>query len=545
MTETLVATSGLESADAMRRPWWRDAVIYEVYVRSFADSDGDGVGDLTGVRHRLPYLADLGVDALWLTPFYTSPMADGGYDVADYRDVDPAFGTLADFDALVAAAKVHGLRIIVDLVPNHTSERHPWFVEALAASPGSPARDRYVFRRGRGEQGELAPNDWESVFGGPAWTRVHGTPGEWYLHLFDSAQPDLNWANLEVRTEFEDVLRFWLDRGVDGFRIDVAHGLVKADGLPDVGRDRQISLLGHDVLPYFDQDDVHEIYRRWRQILDAYPGERIAVAEAWAPNTDRLANYVRADELHQAFNFHFLGTPFAGREMRHVIDVSLGAAAAVDASTTWVLSNHDVERHVTRYGGGEIGLARARAAALLMLALPGSAYLYQGDELGLPQVSDLPDDVLQDPVWERSGHTDRGRDGCRVPMPWSGDGEPFGFGTGGSWLPQPTDWVRMTVARQLADEGSTLSLYRRALRIRRSFGGDLRWLDSPSVDVLTFARGDAYVATINLGDAPVTVPRPGALLLASSDAVDMEDARTAVTLPAATAAWWTTETPMG
>lgn len=265
--------------------WWRAAVVYQVYVRSFADSDGDGVGDLQGIRERLPYLRDLGVDALWLTPFYTSPMVDGGYDVADYRDVDPMFGTLADFDHMITDAHALGLRIIVDIVPNHTSSAHPWFVAALAAAPDSPARARYLFAEGRGEHGELPPNDWESIFGGPAWTRV--PDGQWYLHLFDPAQPDLNWRHPEVRAEFADVLRFWLDRGVDGFRIDVAHGMIKAEGLPDVGFStmttgrRQVELLGKGRLPYFDQDEVHEIYRAWRPILDSYPGGRMAVAEAW------------------------------------------------------------------------------------------------------------------------------------------------------------------------------------------------------------------------------------------------------------------------
>ncbi|WP_026453436.1 glycoside hydrolase family 13 protein, partial [Saccharomonospora iraqiensis] len=412
----------------MGNDWWRTAAIYQIYVRSFADSDGDGVGDLGGVRNRLDHLADLGVDALWLTPFYSSPMADGGYDVADYRAVDPLFGDLADAEALIAEAHGRGLRVIVDVVPNHTSSRHPWFVEALAAEPGSAARQRYVFREGR-DGGP--PNDWESMFGGPAWTQV--SDGQWYLHLFDPAQPDLNWQHPDVHAEFEDILRFWLDRGVDGFRIDVAHGLVKADGLPDVGRTDQAGLLTTRELPFFDQDGVHDIYREWRKILDSYPGERIAVAEAWVPSADRLARYLRADELHQAFNFHYVETDWSAAAFREVVDASLAAVADVDAPTTWVLSNHDVQRHVTRYGGGELGLARARAAALLTFALPGSVYVYQGEELGLPEVTDLPDEVLTDPVWERSGHTDRGRDGCRVPLPWSGTAPPFGFG-GPAWL---------------------------------------------------------------------------------------------------------------
>ncbi|MFE1895966.1 alpha-amylase family glycosyl hydrolase [Streptomyces yangpuensis] len=380
--------------------WWRDAVIYQVYVRSFADSDGDGIGDLRGVRSRLPHLARLGVDAVWLTPFYVSPQADGGYDVADYRAVDPLFGDLADAEELVRAAHALGLRVIVDVVPNHTSEQHPWFRAALAGEPG--ARERYLFRRGRGTDGDLPPNDWESIFGGPAWTRV--ADGEWYLHLFAPEQPDLDWTHPEVTAEFDSVLRFWLDLGVDGFRIDVAHGMVKAEGLPDIGRGAQATLIGSEPLPFFDQDGVHTIHRAWRRLLDSYEGPRIGVAEAWAPTSERLALYVRPDELHQAFNFRFLNCPWDPAAMRTVIDESLAATTAVGAPTTWVLSNHDVVRHVTRYGGGPQGLARARAAALLMLALPGSAYLYQGEELGLPEVTDLPDTARQDPAFRRGRH---------------------------------------------------------------------------------------------------------------------------------------------
>ncbi|MFD9101418.1 alpha-amylase family glycosyl hydrolase [Streptomyces virginiae] len=389
--------SAYSNATTASGDWWRDAVIYQVYVRSFADSDGDGIGDLRGVRSRLPHLARLGVDAVWLTPFYVSPQADGGYDVADYRAVDPLFGDLADADELVRAAHELGLRVIVDVVPNHTSEQHPWFRAALAGEQG--ARERYLFRRGRGADGSLPPNDWESIFGGPAWTRV--ADGEWYLHLFAPEQPDLDWTHPEVTAEFDSVLRFWLDLGVDGFRIDVAHGMVKADGLPDIGRGAQATLIGAEPLPFFDQDGVHEIHRSWRRLLDSYEGARIGVAEAWAPSSERLALYVRPDELHQAFNFRFLNCPWDPAAMRTVIDESLSATTAVGAPTTWVLSNHDVVRHVTRYGGGPRGLARARAAAMLMLSLPGSAYLYQGEELGLPEVSDLPPASRQDPAFRR------------------------------------------------------------------------------------------------------------------------------------------------
>jgi alpha-glucosidase len=516
------------------KPWWRSAVIYEVYVRSFADSDGDGIGDLRGLRDRLPYLRDLGVDALWLTPFYRSPWVDGGYDVADYRDIAPEFGDLAAFDDFLAEAHAHDLRVIIDLVPNHSSAQHAWFQRALADGPGSPARERYLFRDGRGGHGELPPNDWESIFGGPAWTRVED--GQWYLHLFDPAQPDFNWEHPEVHAEFESILRFWLDRGVDGFRVDVAHGMVKAEGLPDVGHRNQIGLLGKGRLPYFDQDGLHDIYRRWRRILDSYPGERIAVAEAWAETPQRLARYIAPDELHQAFNFDYLDAAWEPAALRTVIDDSLYEAGLVGAPTTWVLSNHDRHRHVTRYGGGEEGLRRARAAILLMLALPGSAYLYQGEELGLPEVLDLPEEVLTDPVWERSGHTDRGRDGCRVPLPWSGDQAPFGFGPGGeSWLPVPAAWQGLTVQRQQADPASMLWLYRAALTLRGDLpgmgDGPIRWLDSPA-GTLLFERPGGVACLVNFGPEPVAPPAGyGTPVLTSGDLVDG-------TLPADTAVWW-------
>ncbi|MEU3447795.1 glycoside hydrolase family 13 protein [Streptomyces thermolilacinus] len=527
-------------APPARPGWWRDAVIYQVYVRSFADSDGDGIGDLRGVRERLPHLARLGADAVWLTPFYASPQADGGYDVADYRAVDPVFGDLGDADALVRAAHELGLRVIVDIVPNHTSDRHPWFQEALAGT----GRERYHFRPGKGPDGSLPPNDWESVFGGPAWTRV--ADGSWYLHLFAPEQPDLNWDNEEVRAEFASVLRFWLDLGVDGFRIDVAHGMVKAPGLPDIGRREQARLIGAQQLPFFDQDGVHEIHREWRRLLDAYGepgdsgrGQRIGVAEAWAPTPERLALYVRPDELHQAFNFHYLRCPWDADALRRVIDESLRATTSVGAPATWVLSNHDVVRHTTRLGGPR----RARAAALLMLALPGSAYLYQGEELGLPEVTDLPDEVRQDPAFHRGEGQDGLRDGCRVPIPWTRGGPSYGFGPGGSWLPQPERWGALSVEAQTGDPASTLELYRAALAVRREHpalgaGGLVEWLPAPP-GLLAFRRvaergdgdgtggpgrtggpggaggsagaaaGTAVVCVANTTGRAVEIPRPG------------------------------------
>ncbi|WFE38351.1 glycoside hydrolase family 13 protein [Micromonospora sp. WMMD998] len=526
--------------------WWRTAVVYQVYVRSFADANADGVGDLQGIRQRLPYLRDLGVDALWLTPFYTSPQVDAGYDVADYRDVDPLFGNLTDFDEMITDAHALGLRIIADLVPNHTSSAHPWFTAALAAGPGSPERERYLFADGRGERGELPPNDWESIFGGPAWTRV--VDGQWYLHLFDPAQPDLNWRHPEVRAEFEDILRFWLDRGVDGFRIDVAHGMIKAEGLPDVGFNsmttgrRQSELLGKGRLPYFDQDEVHDIYRSWRPILDSYPGGRMAVAEAWAETPQRLARYIGPDELHQAFSFDFLDATWSADSFRKVIDTALAESTIVGAPTTWVLSNHDRQRHVTRYGDGEVGLRRARAAALLMFALPGCAYVYQGEELGLPEVLDIPDDLRQDPAFRRTGES---RDGCRVPMPWSGELAPYGFGPDGSelsWLPAPATWRALSVAAQTHVAGSTLELYRTALRIRGAHPaladlGGITWLETePGVLAFRRAAGDTdLTCVVNLSGADVTVAGHGRPLVASADLAERGDGHV---LPVDAAAWF-------
>lgn len=520
--------------------WWRSAVIYQIYPRSFADANGDGIGDLPGITAHLPHVADLGVDAVWLSPFYVSPMADAGYDVTDYRDVDPLFGTLADADALIAEAARLGLRVIVDLVPNHSSDEHVWFRAALAAPPGSPERARYLFRDGRGDE---PPNSWKSVFGGPAWTRIteaDGSPGQWYLHLFDRTQPDLDWTSPEVRAEFLDILRFWLDRGVSGFRVDVAHGLVKADGLPEWKGEH--GLLDGTVAPMWDQDGVHEIYRGWREVLDSYD-ERVMVAEAWAPSLERMAHYVRPDEMHTAFNFDFLETHWIAAELRAAITRSLAVVGAVGAPTTWVLSNHDVVRHPTRLALPQVGkrpnglkasdpqpdealgLRRARAASVLMLGLPGSAYLYQGEELGLPDHTTLPDAARQDPTWFRHDGEIAGRDGCRIPMPWAADEPAMGFNTtGAAWLPQPDSYRRYAVDQQSRVPGSTLELYRAVLRRRGELDlgrGTLSWAASGDdvVSAVNDAPGGAVAVLTNLGAAPVAVPA-GELLLTSGELVD-------------------------
>ncbi|MFS0866103.1 glycoside hydrolase family 13 protein [Microbacterium sp. 179-B 1A2 NHS] len=529
--------------------WWRTAVIYQIYPRSFADASGDGIGDLPGITSKLDDLASLGVDAVWLSPFFTSPQKDAGYDVADYRDVDPLFGTLADFDDMLEAAHARGIRVIVDLVPNHSSDQHAWFQAALAAEPGSAERARYMFRDGRGTSGELPPNNWESVFGGPAWTRVED--GQWYLHLFDSSQPDFDWHNEEVRAEFRDTLRFWLDRGVDGFRVDVAHGLIKAEGLPDYTPPVEAdSMGGEEPVPYWGQDGVHDVWREWHQVLAEYEGDRALCAEAWLPTVDETAKWVRPDEMHQAFNFPYAMSDWDATQLREVIGESLRAFPAVGAPATWVLSNHDVIRHASRldlaghpqgHGIGPktesrpdpvVGLRRARAATALMLALPGSAYLYQGEELGLPEAIDLPDDAREDPTWFRTEGERYGRDGCRVPLPWDSAAPAYGFSpTGESWLPQPAEWAAMSRDVLEKDPESTLWLYRTLLATRRAHdlgSGELEWLDGYGDDVIAFRNHDVTVVA-NIGAA--SVPLPAGTLLVASDAFEGAE------LPADTTVW--------
>ena len=544
--------------------WWRSAVIYQVYIRSFADGDGDGIGDIPGLRSRLPYLARLGIDALWINPWYPSPMKDAGYDVSDFRAIEPLFGTLADAEAMVTEAHDLGLRILLDIVPNHLSDQHAWFQDALAAAPGSPERARFIFRDGHGPSGSTPPNDWTSNFGGLAWTRVteaDGSPGQWYLHLFTPEQPDVDWTNREVWDEFDETMRFWFGLGVDGFRIDVAHGLAKAEGLPDVGSIVWPPVAGEVVEhPHWDRDEVHDIYRSWRSLADSYDDPRVFVAEAWVHHPGRLAQYVRTDELHTAFNFDFLLAPWDAKPMRESIIAALTAHETVGAPPTWVLSNHDTVREVSRYARPQdvrplrklsdladlpadfaAGRRRARAAALLMLALPGGAYVYQGEELGLAEVEDLPEDVLQDPGWEQSGRTERGRDGCRVPIPWAGEQPPFGFSPDDAsappWLPQPADWRELTVEAQTGDERSMLELYRRALGLRRAHpalgDGTLKWLGAPA-GALAFTRDPGFVCIVNLSGDPVAVPHGAELLISSGPLTD--DGR----VPFDTSVWLTT-----
>lgn len=516
-------------------PWWSNAVFYQVYPRSFADGNGDGVGDLDGLVARLGYVEQLGVDAIWINPITVSPMADHGYDVADPRDIDPLFGGIAAFERLITAAHRRGIKVTMDVVPNHTSSAHPWFQAALAAGPGTDARKRYFFRDGRGIQGALPPNNWNSVFGGPAWTRIvepDGNPGQWYLHLFDAEQPDLNWDHPDVFADFEETLRFWLRRGVDGFRIDVAHGMAKPPGLPDSPAVETKVLHHTDDDPRFNRPNVHEIHRAIRAVIDDYPGA-VTIGEVWVNDNARWAEYLRPDELHLGFNFRLARALFNATDIGDAVQNSLAAAAIVDATPTWTLANHDVGREVSRYGDGQVGLRRARAMAMVMLALPGAVFIYNGQELGLPDVN-LPDEALQDPTWKRSGHTERGRDGCRVPLPWSGETPPFGFSASpDTWLPIPADWAALTVEKQLADPGSTLSFFQRALELRRKHAGfdgiGLEWLPGYRNALVLRRCGGGLICALNTGQFPLALPA-GKPILTSAPLIDGQ-------LPPNTAAW--------
>lgn len=563
---TTATLATLSDSDLATDPnWWRQASVYQIYPRSFSDSNGDGLGDIRGITAKVPYLKQLGIDAVWLSPFYPSALADGGYDVDDYRDVDPKLGTLEDFADMSAALHAAGIKLIADIVPNHSSNRHDWFQEALASPKGSAARDRYIFRDGMGPDGEFPPSDWDSVFGGPAWERIiepDGSPGQWYMHIFAKEQPDLNWANREVRDDFLKTLRFWSDRGVDGFRVDVAHALTKDLTEPlqsklEIGTEDGTLDGSH---PFWDRDEVHEIYAEWREVFNEYNPPRTAVAEAWV-HASRRPRYASPKGLGQAFNFDLLQADFDAREFREIITRNLLEAAATGASSTWVFSNHDVVRHATRYGlpkatreahkrgkgqdgkawllagapeeelDRELGLRRARAATLLMLALPGSAYLYQGEELGLQEVSEIRESERQDPSFFRNRGVEIGRDGCRVPLPWTAEGASYGFGDGGAHLPQPRWFSDYAVGVQEEQEGSTLELYRQALRLRRELQAaeELTWHENANGEVLHFTRPGGWHVVTNFSEESVELP-PGELLVSSGP---LEGGR----LPANTTVW--------
>lgn len=534
--------------------WWRDSVIYQLYVKSFADSDGDGIGDLDGITARLDHLASLGVDGIWLNPCYPSPNRDGGYDVADYTRIDALYGGMPAFERLLAACHERGLKLLMDLVPNHCSDQHAWFQHAAKAAPGSAERDRFIFRDGRGPEGSEPPNNWRSTFGGSAWTRINDQPGDgqWYLHSFDSSQPDFNWQDEQVGQMFDDVLRTWFDRGIDGFRIDVAHAMVKHAGLPDLADPEG------DNTYLWNQPGVHEIFKRWRKISDSYSRELTLLGEVWLPPAD-AADYIRAGELNQVFYFDLLQQPFEAGAFQLSIAETLAGLKRAEGAPAWTLNSHDVHRSVSRYGliqaepmnssdlnaphtrargevDIELGIRRATAAALLVLALPGSVYLYQGEELGLPEVQDLPDDARQDPIWTRSGYTEHGRDGCRVPLPWTSEGPNLGFsatpvsasaaaessGAGEAtvpapWLPQPVWFADFAVERQNTDPTSVLSIYRTALLARKQLdhNADLEWLESGRDNVLAFRRGEVTSVTVFDG-APFAPPTDWGVQLCAS-----------------------------
>ena len=539
--------------------WWRQAAIYQIYPRSFKDSNADGIGDIKGITSKIDYLKSLSLDAVWLSPFYPSELADGGYDVADYRNVDPRLGTLKDFDKMLKSLHKADISVFVDIVPNHSSNMHPWFQEALKSEPGSPARNRYIFRDGRGKNGEIAPSDEISHFAPSAWTRTtnaDGTPGQWYMHLFAPEQPDFNWDNREVQLDFLKTLRFWADRGVDGFRVDVAHAMKKDFKRLHIAKKSmnafKIAQDGTDIL--FDRNETHEIFREWRKVFNVYNPPRVAVAEAYVQAKRRML-YARPDELGQAFNFDLLGEDFDARRFKKVISDNIRLAKSEGSSSTWVLDNHDRVRHATRYGlpkkpnfiewlltdgksaklDRALGLARANAATMMLLALPGCTYIYQGEELGLFEVEDIPEKDLQDPMWFRnvvpqmvkgkvSGlaliHTDKGRDGCRVPLPWDSTKPSFGFGQEKSHLPQPQWFANHAVDKQDGIKGSTLSLYREALALRKKLqtSEELEWIPTTNPEVIHFIRPNGWQCIMNFNTKSYKLPA-GKVVLSSAPIV--------------------------
>jgi alpha-glucosidase len=527
---------------SLDKNWWRQAVIYQIYPRSFKDSNGDGIGDLKGITSKIGYLSSLNIDAVWLSPFYPSALADGGYDVDDYRDVDPKLGSLADFDEMLSKLHEAGIRVFVDIVPNHSSNRHEWFKEAIAAEPGSAARNRYIFREGKGANGELPPTNWPSHFAPSAWTHesaMGGKHNQWYCHLFAPEQPDFNWDNREIEDDFLKTLKFWADRGVDGFRIDVAHALKKDLSEPLKDQDRYPDLVnrkvGDNIL--FDRDEVHEIYKEWRQLFNQYDPPRVAVAEAYVP-ADRLALYASADELGQAFNFELLNANFNAHEFKTVIDRGITQAKALDSSSTWCLNNHDQMRPATKYGllptvdqirwknsagvtsplDEKLGVRSAIAASMLIMALPGCTYIYQGEELGLHEVLGIPEDQIQDPQYLRNHKVDVGRDGCRVPLPWSSTGTSFGFGDGGSHLPQPKWFANNSVELESADAQSPLSTFRKALELRKGLvtSEEMQWHETGDASVLHFSRPNGWHCITNFGRGHFDLTGKGEIIHASA-----------------------------
>lgn len=496
----------------MPAPWWQSGVIYQIYPRSFQDSNGDGIGDLPGITRRLGYLAELGADAIWISPIYPSPMADFGYDVSDYSDVDPRFGTLADFDDLLTQSHALGLKILLDFVPNHTSDRHPWFAESRS-SRSSPKRDWYLWRDPAAGGGP--PNNWISDFGGSAWEWDEAS-GQYYYHAFLKQQPDLDWRNPAVQAAMHDVLRFWLDRGVDGFRIDVLWHLIKAAHFPDnppnpaytpaLGEmDRLLQL--HST----DQPEVHGIAAGMRALADEYQaagrGERLLIGEIYLP-VERLMRYYGEERpgVHLPGNFQLIAAPWQARSLAALI-AAYEAALPPGAWPNWVLGNHDRPRVATR-----LGESQARVAAMLLLTLRGTPTLYYGDELGLSDVP-IPADRVQDPRELRQPGKGLGRDPVRTPMPWD-DSAHAGFSTAAPWLLLNADWPARNVERQSAEPGSMLALHRQLLAARRAHPalaiGDFALLDAEG-DILAYERrhgGERLIVALNLGTRPQRLALP-------------------------------------
>ncbi len=556
------------------REWWRDAVVYQLYVRSFGDANGDGIGDLDGIIERLDHLDDLGVDAVWLTPCYPSPQHDHGYDVADYFDIEPMYGTLDTFDRLVAAAHRRNIRVLMDVVPNHCSDQHAWFQAALNALPGSRERNRFWFRDGRGVDGELPPNNWRAVFGGPAWSRVvepDGRLGQWYLHTFTPWQPDFNWHDHDVVDHFDRMLTFWFDRGVDGFRVDAVIFVGKHADLPDAPPPEngvaETDAWAHNPYTVF-WPSAHDHWRNWRALVDEYerthPGRQlVTVSEAYTSGRpDLLLRYVQHDQFHQSFAFDLMLSPWVASMIRESIAGVIDVLVPAGASLAWTLNNHDTQRAVTRYGRVDadspdswtgnnlvytgapvdlvLGTRRARAMVLFAAALPGTLYLYQGEELGLPEVLDIADNRREDPVFLRTQGREIGRDGCRVPLPWTASAtNAYGFSSREvePWLPQPDGWGSYAIGPEHDSEASMLSLYQRMLRTRKLLDphAALEWIDVDHDDVLAFGRGDVTVV-LNVSSEPVVLP---AELVAGNDVLLASSAGEpfAGTLPGNAAVW--------
>ncbi len=543
--------------------------MYQLYPRSFADSNGDGRGDLEGIRQHLDHLRDLGVNAIWLTPCFPSPQRDHGYDVADYFDIEPIYGTLADFDRLVADASERSIRILLDVVPNHCSSEHAWFQAALTAAPGSPERARYWFRDGRGPDGNEPPNNWRAIFGGSAWTRVtesDGTPGQWYLHTFSPWQPDFNWYNPDVVDYFDRMLIFWFDRGVEGFRVDAVPVLGKHPDLPDSPpapaglTDAQawvFNIYGHFY------ETGHDVWKHWRTVIDDYerthPGRHLVTISESYGKPEVVLEFLKGDEFHQSFAFDLMLITWLAAPMRKAITDSIDLLAAVGGTPAWTLNNHDTQRVVTRLGrlnandpaaftghnlmyvdapiDLELGRRRARAAITLTAALPGALYLFQGEELGLEEYLDMPPEAREDPLFIRTNGKEIGRDGCRVPLPWTSEATTsFGFSPAKvePWLPQPQNWGELSVERQAGDANSMLSWYRTLLAHRRLLSGALTWVDTGSGDCLAFERGGVLIV-LNVGSGAVELP--AALVAGRSVIIATHPETTPHVLPSDSCVW--------